>query len=135
MDHRPRSRRMVHIVSMLMSELCGICAVTKDTVRYYHRLGILMAAEKDPRNGYGTYDETHVERLRYIKKLQSFGFALKEIASAIELNESDSMTDEIRIQTLHRKLEEVTVKLADLASYRESILTAISNLEGGSSKR
>ena len=113
---------------MLISELCKLCNVTKDTVRYYHRFGILMHAHRNPQNGYGNYNETHIERLRYIKKLQSFGFTLKEIKSAIQLDENNSMTDEIRINALKQKLNDVNQKLKDLSEYKESLLIALKHL-------
>jgi DNA-binding transcriptional MerR regulator len=112
-----------------MSELCRLCKVTKDTVRYYHRYGILMYPPKNINNGYSNYNEKHIERLRFIKKLQSFGFSLKEIKDAILLEENNLMSDEIRISTLNQKLIDVTEKLKVLSEYKKFLLTALKNLK------
>lgn len=110
---------------MLMSTLCHRCNVTKDTVRYYQRIGILMNAQRNPQNGYSIYDELHVERLRYVKKLQSFGFSLREIKTAILLNENGSMSNEVKIKTLQEKLFEVNMKIEALLDYKASLQKAI----------
>ncbi len=114
---------------MLMSELCRQCGVTKDTVRYYHRIGLLMPPLINATNRYGIYDESHRERLRYIKKLQSFGFLLREVKSAILLEENQSLSDEMRIATLEQKLGEVDTKIEELSDYKESLLNAMVHLK------
>ena len=111
-----------------MSDLCNRCKVTKDTVRYYHRFGLLEEAVKQ-NNGYGLYTKEHEEKIRFIKKLQSFGFSLKEIKSAIILEESGHLSDKIRLDTLYLKLSEVENKIEDLKDYKKSLKEAISHLK------
>jgi len=113
---------------MLISEVCGKCGVSKDTIRYYQRFGLLMDAARNPKNGYAVYLDEHVERLRYIKKLSSFGFSLREIKAAIALDASGSMSDSARILALEEKLEQVKAKMRDLSSYKKSISQALKNL-------
>lgn len=108
-----------------MAELCKKCSVTKDTVRYYHKKDLLKKPMVNSKNGYGIYDYSHKERIRFIKKLQSFGFSLKEIKRAIDLEESNQLTDEERLITLHKKLEDVDLKLDQLNEYKQTIIKAI----------
>lgn len=113
---------------MYKAELCRSCSVTKDTVRYYHKLGLLQPARRSESNGYGIYTTDHQERIRFIKKLQNFGFSLKEIKSAIELEESGELSDDARIFTLKSKLDEIDIKIKELRDYRESLLSALKYL-------
>lgn len=113
---------------MLMAKLCNKCDVTKDTVRYYHKIGLLQLPRKGEQNGYGIYCEKHVERLLFIKKLKSFGFSLKEIKFAIALEERGEISNEVRIEVLKEKLNEVNIKLKELNNYKESLETALINL-------
>ncbi len=111
-----------------MSDLCNRCKVTKDTVRYYHRFGLLDEAIKQ-NNGYGLYTKEHEEKVMFIRKLQSFGFSLKEIKSAITLEETGNLSDKIRIDTLSIKLSEVENKIEALKDYKKSLIKAISHLK------
>lgn len=112
-----------------MAELCRVCSVTKDTVRYYHKKGLLQEVSRNESNGYGIYSMEHSERIKFIRKLKSFGFSLKEIKSAIELEESGELSDKVRIETLQFKLKEVDEKLKELNDYKKSLLSALSYLE------
>lgn len=105
---------------MYMYELCKNCNVTKDTVRYYHKIDLLERPLINSKNGYGLYDDTHIERIRFIKKLQSFGFSLKEIKRAIYLEMNNELTEQERLQTLQAKLKEINKKLNKLNEYKES---------------
>ena len=58
--------------------------VNVETVRFYERQGLLPAPPRAP-SGYRQYDEEHVQRIRFIKRAQSLGFTLREIADLLAL--------------------------------------------------
>lgn len=57
-----------------------------ETVRYYHRRGLL--AEPPSSGGYRRYDGVHLERLNFIRRAQGVGFTLEEIAELMTLNDT-----------------------------------------------
>lgn len=113
---------------MLISEVSKICNVTIDSVRYYQKKNLLMKPLVNRSNGYGIYSDEHIARINFIKKLQSFGFSLREIKAAIDLEEDNALTNEKRLDTLNQKLDEVNEKISLLTDYRNSLKTAISYL-------
>ena len=67
---------------MLIKELILKTAVTKDTIRYYERIG-LLSKPKRLNNGYRDYSETTVDQIKFIKMGQSVGFKLSQIKPAL----------------------------------------------------
>jgi len=60
--------------------------VSVHTIRYYEKLGLLGKAARSG-GGFRLYSKTTIERLRFIKKAQDFGFTLAEIKQI--MRESD----------------------------------------------
>lgn len=64
---------------MQIGELSARAAVSKDTIRYYEKLGLLRAASQNPWNRYKRFGPASLTRLAHIKALQAIGFSLAEI--------------------------------------------------------
>ena len=69
--------------AITVSELARMATVSPDAVRYYARTG-LFAPERNPVNGYREFSASDVRRLRFIRRAQSLGFSLVEIATIIQ---------------------------------------------------
>src|SRR5579863_7533637 len=67
---------------MLISEFVRATGLSKDTVRFYVRLGLLTPETngKGGRNPYQVFTQEHVRNVKYIRLGQSLGMSLKEIA-------------------------------------------------------
>lgn len=85
-----------------------------DTIRYYEKLGLV---EKPIRSegGFRLYAKQTVEKLKFIKKAQSFGLTLSEVKQIIRQSEKglDSCCGYVS-QLFQRKLEELEVKMTEL---------------------
>jgi len=67
-----------------IQEVADEVGLTARSVRYYEELGLLKPAARSE-GDYRLYDETDVERLRFIKGLRDdAGFSLAEIAQLLE---------------------------------------------------
>ena len=64
-------------------ELADLAGTTVNTVRHYHRLGLL--AQPDRRyNGYKQYGVPHLVRLLRIRRLADLGIPLNEVAGVLD---------------------------------------------------
>ncbi len=61
-----------------VSELASKCNVSKDTVRYYAKIGLLRP-QRDSNNGYQYFTEQDVKYLEFIKRAKYLGYTLKDI--------------------------------------------------------
>ena len=76
---------------MKIGQLARETGVSTKTVRYYETIGVLPEADRAA-NGYRTYDQHSVERLRFIRNAQATGLTLTEITSILELREQGAST-------------------------------------------
>ncbi|EXG82221.1 MerR family transcriptional regulator [Cryptosporangium arvum] len=63
-------------------ELAELADTTVNTIRYYHRLG-LLAEPKRRYNGYKQYDAEDLNRLLCIRRLVGLGASLSQIAEVL----------------------------------------------------
>lgn len=96
---------------MKISHLAAAAGVHVETIRYYQRRGLLRAPERPP-NGARRYGATDVGRLQFIRRAQTMGFSLDEIASLLAVEGRGAC-----VQTqvfVERKLDEVRQRLESL---------------------
>ena len=63
-------------------ELAELAGTTVNTIRHYHRLGLLEEPERRY-NGYKQYDADHLNRLLCIRRLVGLGASLSQIAEVL----------------------------------------------------
>ncbi len=71
-------------MGLSVAELASRAGITPDTVRYYGRLGLLPETGRTA-GGHRYYDDTALERLRFIKGAQWFELRLKEIRELLDV--------------------------------------------------
>src|SRR4051812_25214325 len=81
--------------ALTIGKLAAAAGVNVETIRYYERRGLLTQPSSN--GGYRRYDNTHMERLAFIRRAQSMGFSLDEIAELLQLND---MTDHHKARAL-----------------------------------
>ncbi len=104
-----------------ISKLANAAGVNIETVRYYQRRGLLAEPSRE-NGGFRSYDETHVQRLQFIKRAQELGFSLDDAAELLSLSETASRK-QLREITRSRVLD-IRQKIVQL----ESMATALEGL-------
>lgn len=102
-------------IGSLAKEL-GIC---KETIRYYHRIGLLPVPAHLPNGAVRAYRDEHLQLLQFIKRAQRLGFSLDEIRSLIELS-NGSCCHQVQAFA-KRKLADLEQKMAEIAYMRNAI--------------
>src|SRR3989338_1716476 len=87
MEYSPRFSFLAKkILKMLIGELSKRTGLTKDTIRFYEKQGLIPEARKiHTFNNYKEYTEETLNRLLTIKKVKSFGFTLNESAELLDM--------------------------------------------------
>ena len=75
-------------MGLSVSQLAGRAGITPDTVRYYGSLGLLPETGRTAA-GHRYYDDTALERLRFIKGVQWFELRLEEIRELLEVFDAE----------------------------------------------
>jgi len=81
-----------------ISKLAKGAGVNVETVRYYQRRGLIEEPTRVD-NGFRAYDERHLQRLLFIKRVQELGFSLDDAA---ELSSLSQATDRVGLRELAR---------------------------------
>ncbi|CAN5775977.1 Hg(II)-responsive transcriptional regulator [soil metagenome] len=105
---------------LTIGQLAKRAGVKTDSVRFYERTGLLPRPKRSA-NGYRTYDQEALGRLRFIKKAQSLGFSLDEIRRILTLRGQGSTTCRSVLAIAEATLAETEIKLRDLQKFRDGL--------------
>lgn len=108
---------------MTIGQLAAAAAVNVETVRYYHRRGLLAPPEREP-GSIGRYSAAALTRLRFIKRSQSLGFSLDDVEALLSLD--DGRTCSSARQLAERKLTEVQERIQTLRALEGALHELIS---------
>mgnify|MGYP003956312717 CR=1 FL=1 len=118
-----------------IADLAKEAGVSSRTIRYYGELGLIHAHKRGP-NGRRIFDQTALERLRFIARLKNIGLSLELIGKLNQTFDRDQTPGMLQRldQILAARIEETAVRLKDLAqleedlhSYRERIKKKLSD--------
>jgi DNA-binding transcriptional MerR regulator len=100
---------------MLIGEFAQAVDSTKDTVRFYTRLGLLTAGERSAgQRTYADYDEAQIERFTFIEQCKALGFTLQEIGDALAERDAGSLTALRQQALLEEKLRSIEDRITAL---------------------
>lgn len=108
--------------NLTVGQLARTAGVNVETVRYYHRIGLLSAPER----AYGSirhYGRDALRRLRFIKRAQRLGFSLEEVSWLLTLDDGTHCA-ETKVLA-EQKLALVQQKIADLAAIETNLRSFI----------
>jgi DNA-binding transcriptional MerR regulator len=105
--------------SLTIGQVAKSSGVAAKTIRYYEQIGVLPAPSRAS-SGYRLYDQSGVERLRFIRRARSLGLPLQELKALMAtLNGGAQPALRPRLRALVRaQLDAVTTQIADLERLR-----------------
>jgi len=105
---------------MLIGEISTRTGVNIETIRYYERIGLIPAPPR--KNGRRRiYDESHVRRLRFVRRSRGLGFALDDIRTLLALaDRGEQACSETKEMTV-RHLADVRGKIASLRKLERAL--------------
>jgi len=115
---------------MRIGELAAAAHCRVVTVRYYERVGILPPAAR-ARNNYRLYDDAHLRRLRFVRRLRELGFTLDAVRALLGLVDSGdySCADVRCLAQAH--LDDVRDRLRDLRHMEATLAALVAQCSGG----
>jgi len=116
---------------MLIGELAKQSGFTKDTLRYYERIGLIQLVEvQRGENNYRRYERDILQDLSNIKKLKEAGFTLAEIKQFRGMNQLDLLNCEALAPIIKRKIEKIEQEIKLLTAQRNKLITLGQTCEG-----
>ena len=118
---------------MLISDFARLTGLTRDTVRFYARLGLLRPQTngKGGRHPYSVFTDEDVRAVEVIRISQSLGMSLKEIAAFTEERRKGHLTRERRAKIMSAQLVSLETKATELEMMISYARDKIDWLKGG----
>ncbi|MBU7584760.1 MAG: MerR family transcriptional regulator [Nostoc sp. TH1S01] len=100
---------------MLIGELSKKTGLSKDTIRFYEKMGLIAANERQAGTRiYKEFSVETIENLRLINQGKALGFTLNEIKQLIHEWGSNEIPKTKQILIIEHKLQEITEKIQQL---------------------
>lgn len=112
--------------------LIGILALesgfSRDTIRYYEKIGLLRLPKKARReNNYKEYSPAILSRLRAIRELKQIGFTLAEIQQVIATYETGGLDCLAGKDQVLEKVRLIDAQISQLLTIRQQLLEAVAD--------
>lgn len=98
------------------------------TIRYYEEIELVRPNRAG--NGYRTYSETDVHRLRFLQRARSLGFSIDECRLLLSLYKDSKRASADMKRLALEKIVEIDRKLSDLDSLKTTLSALAENCDG-----
>jgi Predicted transcriptional regulators len=105
----------------LRGELAKAAGINFETLRYYERIKLIPAAERNS-SGYRIYTKETLNRLKLIKMLQNCGFSINEIKYITHLIENPAECNTSSDEIINRKMYEIEEKINELNHVKDMLV-------------
>ena len=106
---------------MTISELADATGVSKHTLRYYERMGLVPLVERDRSSGHRRYGTGHPQWIEFLKNLRACGMTIRDIRAYARLVSKGDGTWPARQAMLARHRERVVATIAQLQKHRAAL--------------
>lgn len=107
-----------------VAEIARVAGVSAHTVRYYARRGLLRP-RRNPRNGYREFAPQDQRVMSFIRRSQSLGFTLGEIATILERARRRESPCPVVREIVCRRVDEFGTRLRELVEMRRRMNRAL----------
>lgn len=115
---------MKTLAGLSISQLAAKSGTTAKTVRFYEQAGLIPPAERAP-NGYRTYSEADVERLRFIRAARALGCSLDDLRDILALRDHGERPCQEVTSLLQGRLSDIDAQIEQLRALRNELCALI----------
>ncbi len=98
------------------------------TIRYYEDIGLLTPPRRD--NGYRSYREQELHKLKFLHRARSLGFTIDEFRQLLSLYEDESRASSDVKALARQHLKEVDAKILELQGMKSTLETLNKSCRG-----
>ncbi|AUD04117.1 MerR family transcriptional regulator [Spirosoma pollinicola] len=111
---------------MLIGIIAQESGFSRDTIRYYEKIGLLRLPKRARReNNYKEYSPAILSRLRAIKELKNIGYTLREIQQVITSYETGGLDCIAGKDQVLEKVRLIDAQMAQLQRIKQQLLEAV----------
>lgn len=115
---------------MRMKAFCEATGLTRDTVNFYVRLGLIEAAGNgSATNSYRDFDDEQVEAARMIGSAKALGFSLSEIGKLAERYRAAGVDARAQAEILREQLGRLEERRRTLETMEKTLRAKLTRIE------
>lgn len=116
---------------MLIGELAQASGFSRDTIRYYEKIGLIEVPRNARRdNNYKDYPVAVLHTLVAIRNLKQLGFTLEEIREIIVRKQIDALDHTTTVRIIEQKIIHLDAQVDKLLLYKHRLQEARMRMEG-----
>jgi MerR family transcriptional regulator, copper efflux regulator len=108
------------VPSLTIGTVAKRAGVHIDTIRYYEREGLLPEPLRRA-SGYRSYNESVIDRLRFIRRAKDLGFTLEEIRDLLALSVDRHRGVKAVKERAEQRLASIDARIAELMRIRKGL--------------
>lgn len=117
---------------MLIGQLVKETGLSKDTIRFYEKHGLIKVRRKERRdNNYKEYSNEILTKLLTIKRLKGFGFTLNEVSDLLDMIEMNEASCKNVSHKINDKVTLLDEKIRELIAIRTRLLNGVNKCADG----
>jgi DNA-binding transcriptional MerR regulator len=117
---------------MLIGQLVKETGLSKDTIRFYEKHGLIKVSRKERRdNNYKEYSNEVLTKLLTVKRLKGFGFTLNEVADLLDMIEMNEASCKNVSHKINDKVTLLDEKIRELIALRTLLLNGVTKCADG----
>ena len=104
---------------MFIKDLSKKLKITTRAIRHYEEIGIITSKRME--NNYRYFDESNLDKLKFLVRARKLGFSLEECKELIKLFENDNRKSENVRNIAKNKLENIDKQIRELRDLKKSL--------------
>jgi MerR family transcriptional regulator, mercuric resistance operon regulatory protein len=107
---------------LTIGELARLTSLTRPTIRYYERVGVIPPAARGGTGRYRRYGQSDVERLRFVRRARELGFSLDAVRelAVMASGDRDAPCDDVE-QIARTHIADIDARLDSLTAMRAEL--------------
>jgi DNA-binding transcriptional MerR regulator len=108
------------IEMLQIGDLSKLVDISTKTIRYYEEIELLPPPRR-AENGYRQYDQSDVERLRFIRRARSLDFALDDIMEILAFRERGEAPCQYVMFLMEERIGQIAERIKNLKSLKTDL--------------
>ena len=104
---------------MFIKDLSKKLKITTRAIRHYEEIGIITSKRME--NNYRYFDDSNLDKLKFLVRARKLGFSLDECKELIKLFENDNRKSENVRNIAKNKLENIDKQIKELKDLKKSL--------------
>lgn len=105
---------------MQIGEIAHQVGLATSAIRFYEEKGLIPEAARTA-SGYRDYDESMIDRIRFIRAGQAVGLTLHELGQVLQIRDQGESPCRHVTELLDRRIHEVDQRIQELRSLRRDL--------------